>query len=126
MTQQTHLPELLAPAGSMDAVRAAVQNGATAVYLGFGTFNARRGAKNFTADEMRQALSYCRLHGVKTNVTVNTLISDREIPALLRDVRLLLEAGADALIVQDLGAARGIREHFPDAVLHASTQLTVH
>lgn len=126
MTQQTHLPELLAPAGSMDAVRAAVQNGATAVYLGFGTFNARRGAKNFTADEMRQALSYCRLHGVKTNVTVNTLISDREIPALLRDVRLLLEAGADALIVQDLGAARCIWEHFPDAVLHASTQLTVH
>lgn len=123
---QRQRPELLAPAGSMDAVRAAVQNGATAVYLGFGTFNARRGAKNFTADEMRQALAYCRLRGVKTNVTVNTLVSDREIPVLLRDVRLLLQSGADALIVQDLGAARWIREQFPDAVLHASTQMTVH
>lgn len=126
MTQDRRLPELLAPAGSMDAVRAAVQNGATAVYLGFGAFHARRGAKNFTADEMRQALAYCRQRGVKTNVTVNTLVSDRELPALLRDVRLLLEAGADALIVQDLGAARHIRARFPDAVLHASTQLTVH
>ncbi len=120
------MPELLAPAGSMEAVRAAVQNGATAVYLGFGAFNARRGAKNFTAEEMRQALAYCRLRGVKTNVTVNTLVSDRELPRLLADVRLLLEAGADALIVQDLGAARAIRARFPDAVLHASTQLTVH
>lgn len=121
-----HLPELLAPAGSMEAVRAAVQNGADAVYLGFGTFNARRGAKNFSPEEMREALLYCRLRGVKTNVTVNTLMSDREIPALLTDVRLLLEAGADALIVQDLGAARCIHQAFPDAVLHASTQLTVH
>lgn len=120
------LPELLAPAGSMDAVRAAVQNGATAVYLGFGAFNARRGAKNFTADGMREALAYCRLRGVKTNVAVNTLVSDRETPALLRDVRLLLAAGADALIVQDLGAARRIRQAFPDAVLHASTQMTIH
>ena len=123
---QKQLPELLAPAGSMEAVRAAVQNGATAVYLGFGTFNARRGAKNFTEDEMRQALAYCHLRGVKTNVTVNTLVSDREIPALLKDVRLLLEAGADALIVQDLGVARCIHETFPNAVLHASTQLTIH
>lgn len=123
---QRALPELLAPAGSMEAVHAAVQNGADAVYLGFGTFNARRGAKNFTAEEMREALLYCRLRGVKTNVTVNTLASDREIPTLLDDVRLLLEAGADALIVQDLGAAHWIHERFPDAVLHASTQMTVH
>ena len=119
-------PELLAPAGSPEAVRAAVCNGADAVYLGFGTFNARRGAKNFTAEQMRDALSYCRKNGVKTNLTVNTLVSDRELPAMLEDVRRMLEAGADALIVQDLGAARAIREHFPSAVLHASTQLTVH
>lgn len=123
---RTHTPELLAPAGSMEAVRAAVQNGADAVYLGFGTFNARRGAKNFSAEEIREALLYCRLRGVKTNVTVNTLTSDREMPALLADVELLLEAGADALIVQDLGAARCIHTAFPDAVLHASTQMTVH
>ncbi|MDO4174363.1 MAG: DUF3656 domain-containing protein [Eubacteriales bacterium] len=120
------LPELLAPAGSMEAVRAAVQNGADAVYLGFGAFNARRGAKNFSADEMREALAYCRVRGVKTHATVNTLASDREVPTLLADVRLLLEAGVDALIVQDLGAARHIRARFPEAVLHASTQLTVH
>ena len=124
--QNRKLPELLAPAGSMEAVRAAVQNGAGAVYLGFGTFNARRGAKNFSPEQMREAIAYCRLRGVKTNITVNTLVSDREIPALLRDVRLLLDAGADALIVQDLGAARCIRETFPDAVLHASTQLTIY
>lgn len=124
--QNRKLPELLAPAGSMEAVRAAVQNGAGAVYLGFGAFNARRGAKNFSPEQMREAIAYCRLRGVKTNITVNTLVSDREIPALLRDVRLLLDAGADALIVQDLGAARCIRETFPDAVLHASTQLTIH
>ena len=120
------IPELLAPAGSMDAVRAAVCNGATAVYLGFGAFNARRGAKNFTAEEMREALAYCRRHNVKTNVTVNTIVSDREMTQLLEDVRLLLEAGADALIVQDVGVARRIRERFPDAVLHASTQMTIH
>jgi putative protease len=119
-------PELLAPAGSPEAVRAAVCNGADAVYLGFGTFNARRGAKNFTVEQMQEALAYCRLHGVKTNLTVNTLISDRELPQLLDDVRCMLEAGADALIVQDLGAARAIKERFPDAVLHASTQMTVH
>ena len=120
------IPELLAPAGSMEAVRAAVCNGATAVYLGFGAFNARRGAKNFTAEEMREALAYCRRHHVKTNVTVNTIVLDREMKQLLEDVRLLLEAGADALIVQDVGAARRIRERFPDAVLHASTQMTIH
>lgn len=120
------IPELLAPAGSMEAVRAAVQNGADAVYMGFGRFHARRGAKNFTPEQMREALLYCRLRGVKTNVTVNTLVSDREMPALLEDVKLLLEAGADALIVQDLGAARRIHQAFPDAVLHASTQMTIH
>lgn len=125
MRIEKHYPELLAPAGSPEAVRAAVNNGANAVYLGFGTFNARRGAKNFTEEQLREALVYCRLHGVKTNLTVNTLVSDRELPQLLDDVRTMLEAGADALIVQDLGAARAIREQFPDAVLHASTQMTV-
>lgn len=126
MNRTNQHPELLAPAGSPEAVRAAVCNGADAVYLGFGTFNARRGAKNFTEEQLREALAYCRLHGVKTNLTVNTLVSDRELPQLLADVRTMLEAGADGLIVQDLGAARAIRERFPDAVLHASTQLTVH
>lgn len=118
-------PELLAPAGSMEGVRAAVQSGASAVYLGFGTFNARRGAKNFTQDEMAAALAYCRARGVKTNVTLNVLIGDREKEAALRDARFLYEAGADALIVQDLGLARALRRCAPSLALHASTQMTI-
>lgn len=119
-------PELLAPAGSFEGVRAAVQSGADAVYLGFGTFNARRGAKNFTREEMAEAIRYCRARGVKTNVTFNILALDRELDAAMEDVRFLNEAGADALIVQDLGVARLIREHAPDLALHASTQMTIH
>lgn len=120
------MTELLAPAGSISAVHAAVQNGADAVYMGFGSFNARRGAKNFSTEEMIQAIAYCRLRGVKTHITVNTLVSDRELPQLLRDVETVYRAGADALIVQDLGAARAIRAAFPDIELHASTQMTIH
>lgn len=120
------MTELLAPAGSIPAVHAAVQNGANAVYMGFGEFNARRGAKNFTPEEMAEVIAYCRLRGVKTHITVNTLVSDRELPQMLRDVETVYRAGADALIVQDLGAARAIRAAFPDISLHASTQMTVH
>ena len=120
------MTELLAPAGSIPAVHAAVQNGANAVYMGFGAFNARRGAKNFTAEEIAEVIAYCRLRGVKTHITVNTLASDRELPQLLKDVETVYRAGADALIVQDLGAARAIRAAFPDIDLHASTQMTVH
>lgn len=120
------MPELLAPAGSFEGVRAAVQSGANAVYLGFGTFNARRGAKNFSREEMAQAIAYCRARGVKTNVTFNIVALDRELPEAMEDVRFLNEAGADALIVQDLGVARLIRQCAPDLALHASTQMTVH
>lgn len=119
------LPELLAPAGSPDGVRAAVQSGATAVYMGFGTFNARRGAQNFSPDEMASAIAYCRARGVKTNITLNILVSDRELDAALHDARFLYEAGADALIIQDLGLARLIHAHAPSLALHASTQLTI-
>lgn len=120
------MPELLAPAGSFEGVRAAVQSGANAVYLGFGTFNARRGAKNFSREEMAQAIAYCRARGVKTNVTFNIVALDRELPEAMEDVRFLNEAGADALIVQDLGVARLIRQCAPELALHASTQMTVH
>ncbi len=119
------LPELLAPAGSMEGVRAAVQSGASAVYLGFGDFNARRGAKNFTQDEMAQAIAYCRARGVKTNITLNILVGDREQRTALRDARFLYEAGADALIVQDIGLARRLRRCAPSLALHASTQMTL-
>lgn len=120
------MPELLAPAGSFEGVRAAVQSGANAVYMGFGTFNARRGAKNFSRGEMAEAIAYCRTRGVKTNVTFNIVALDRELSEAMEDVRFLNEAGADALIVQDLGLARLIREHAPDLPLHASTQMTIH
>ncbi len=121
-----NMPELLAPAGSFEGVRAAVQSGATAVYMGFGTFNARRGAKNFTKEEMRQAISYCRARGVKTNITFNILALDKERQDAINDIKFLNEAGADALIVQDLGVARLIKECAPDMPIHASTQMTIH
>lgn len=118
--------ELLAPAGSPEGVRAAVQSGAGAVYMGFGTFNARRNAQGFTADEMADAIAYCRARNVKTNITLNILAGDRELDAALADAKFLYEAGADALIVQDLGLARLIHAHAPDFALHASTQMTIH
>nr|WP_300129163.1 U32 family peptidase [uncultured Butyricicoccus sp.] len=120
------MPELLAPAGSFEGVRAAVQSGANAVYMGFGTFNARRGAKNFSREEMAQAIAYCRTRGVKTNITFNIVALDRELEQAMQDVQFLYQAGADALIVQDLGLARLIREHAPQIELHASTQMTIH
>ena len=120
------MTELLAPAGSPEGVRAAVQSGAGAVYMGFGTFNARRGAQGFSPDEMVEAIAYCRARGVKTNITLNILAGDRELDDAMRDAKFLYEAGADALIVQDLGLARLLHAHAPDFALHASTQMTVH
>lgn len=118
--------ELLAPAGSPEGVRAAVQGGASAVYMGFGNFNARRNAKGFSKEEIAQAISYCRQRNVKTNITLNILVSDRELSAALDDARFLYEAGADALIIQDIGLAKLIHQHAPDFALHASTQMTIH
>ncbi|MDO4270529.1 MAG: DUF3656 domain-containing protein [Eubacteriales bacterium] len=118
--------ELLAPAGSPEGVRAAVQAGAGAVYMGFGAFNARRNAQGFSREEMAEAIAYCRARGVKTNITLNILTGDRELDAALGDAKFLYEAGADALIVQDLGLARLLHWHAPDFALHASTQMTVH
>ncbi|MEG2377293.1 MAG: peptidase U32 family protein, partial [Clostridia bacterium] len=119
-------PELLAPAGSFDAAIAAVSNGADAIYLGYGDFNARRSAKNFSREELLEVVSYCRARGVKTHVTLNTLVTDRELVELEEVVRFLNNIGVDALIVADLGAARLIRAIAPDMPIHASTQLTVH
>ncbi len=122
----TFVPELLAPAGSYASLEAAIAAGADAVYLGASDFNARIGAKNFSDDEMRRSLSLCRAHGVKTNITMNTLVSDREMRGFLETAYKVLSYGADALIVADLGAAALIKKYFPDAELHASTQLSVH
>jgi putative protease len=118
--------ELLSPAGSMEALRAAVQNGADAVYLGYDAFNARMGAHNFTADELQQAVVYCHVRGVKVHLTLNTLVSDREMPRAAEIIRLSAILGVDALIVQDLGVARLVRELAPDLPIHASTQMSVH
>lgn len=118
--------ELLAPAGSMEALRAAVLNGANAVYLGFGSFNARMGARNFTADELQEAVSYCHIRGVQVHLTLNTLSSDRELPKVAEVIRMAARRGVDAFIVQDLGTLALCREIAPQIAVHASTQMSIH
>ena len=118
--------ELLAPAGSMEAVTAAVQNGADAVYFGYGDFNARRGAKNLTWEEAAAAVSYCRLRGCRVNLTLNTLLTDRELPKAAEVAAHASSIGADAVIVQDLGVVRMLRQSVPDLPIHGSTQMSVH
>lgn len=118
--------ELLAPAGHWEAMAAAVQNGADAVYLGCGELNARRGAKNFTREQLPQAVEYCRLRGVKVYLTLNTLLSDRELAAAEELLRLASRCGVDGVIVQDWGLAALARAIVPDLPLHGSTQMTVH
>ena len=118
--------ELLAPAGSMDALRAAVQNGADAVYLGCGAFNARQGAKNFTIQTLTEAVKYCHIRGVAVHLTLNTLVSDREMNDVCALIRQAAAAGVDAFIVQDLGVARLCSQIAPGVPLHGSTQMTIH
>ncbi|MDP4178519.1 MAG: DUF3656 domain-containing protein [Bacillota bacterium] len=118
--------ELLAPAGSIESLIAAVQAGASAVYLGGNKFSARAFASNFDNENMIKAIKYCHLYGVKVYVTLNTLIKENEINEALDYVRFLFNAGADALIVQDFGISYLIKNMFPSFELHASTQMTVH
>ena len=118
--------ELLSPAGSPEGVIAAVQNGADAVYMGMSAFNARRGAKNFTDEEFVKAVRYCHVRGCKVYVTLNTLVNDREMRDAVAAAKLASDAGADALIVQDLGMSYAIRCALPDIPLHASTQMSLH
>lgn len=117
--------ELLAPAGSPAALRAAVQSGADAVYLGADAFGARQSAENFTPDELPRWVDYCHMYGVDVHVTVNTLIKNNELSKLSEYAKRLNNAHVDALIVQDLGAAEIIKNTIPDMALHASTQMTV-
>ena len=118
--------ELLSPAGSMEALKAAVQNGANAVYLGCGTFNARQGAKNFTPQTLAEAVKYCHIRGVDVHLTLNTLVSDRELTELGELIRHAASCGVDAFIVQDLGVIELCRRIAPQVPLHGSTQMTVH
>ncbi len=118
--------EILSPAGGPEALRAAVCAGADAVYLGFGQFNARRGARNFTQDELASAVSYCHLRGVKVYLTLNTLCSDREMAQAVDCAAQASRMGVDAALVQDMGLVRALRQAVPDLPLHASTQMSLH
>ena len=118
--------ELLAPAGSMDSLRAAVQNGANAVYLGCGNFNARQSAKNFTPATLAEAVKYCHIRGVAVHLTLNTLVLDREMRDLSELIRHAAMCGVDAFIVQDLGVVQMCRQIAPKVAIHGSTQMTIH
>ena len=118
--------ELLAPAGSMDALKAAVQNGANAVYLGCGSFNARQSAKNFTPQTLKDAVKYCHIRGVDVHLTLNTLVTDKEIDAVSEMIRHAASCCVDAFIVQDLGVVQLCRQIAPHIPVHASTQMTIH
>lgn len=117
--------ELLAPAGNAAALRAAVQSGADAVYIGGKSFGARQSADNFTDEEIKQWADYCHLYGVDLHVTVNTLVKEKELHDLQRYIKSLNAARVDALIVQDIGVAEIIKNTCPDLTLHASTQMSV-
>ena len=118
--------ELLSPAGSPEAVIAAVQSGADAIYMGVGDFNARRNAKNFTEEEFEKAVRYCRIRGCKTYITLNTLVNDREMEDAVKYARLASKCGCDGIIIQDLGLIDAVRHAAPDIPLHASTQMSIH
>ena len=118
--------ELLAPAGSMEALRAAVHSGANAVYLGCGQFNARQSAKNFTPQALTEAVKYCHIRDVAVHLTLNTLVSDRETEEAAALIRHAAMAGVDAFIVQDLGIVQLCKQIAPNIPLHGSTQMTVH
>lgn len=120
------MEEILAPVGGKEQLLAAVRAGADAVYLGAKNFNARRSAANFGETELSEAVAYCHARNVKVHVTLNTLVTDSELPALLEEIREIAESGADAVIVQDLAVAKLLREHCPEIAMHASTQMTVH
>lgn len=119
-------PEILAPAGSMEALTAALRTGADAVYIGGKEFSARNNAANFSNEELAEAIRLCHIHNAKLYLAVNTLISDSETEKFCRYIKFTAESGIDGYIVQDLGAAYIIRSAVPNAVLHGSTQLSLH
>jgi len=119
-------PEILAPAGSPEALKSAIDAGADAVYLSGKRFGARQFAANFTLDQIEESIRYAHLRGVKVYITVNTLIKDRELLSVAEYIFKLYEMGTDAVIIQDIGLAQLIHELIPDLTLHASTQMTLH
>lgn len=119
-------PEILAPCGSEESVRAAVNCGADAVYLGQQVFNARQNAANFSGQAFKDTVSFCHLNGVKVYQTLNTLVFDRELPDLKQCVKNGCEAGIDAFIIQDMGVLKLVHEWAPQMPIHASTQMAIH
>ena len=119
------LPELLAPAGDWECARAAVENGADAIYFGLDRFNARMRAHNFTEADLPELMQFLHRRGVKGYVTFNTLVFTEELPDATQYLRAIIAAGVDAAIVQDVGICRLIRRLSPDFPIHGSTQMTV-
>lgn len=118
--------ELLAPVGDFECLKAAVQNGADAVYLGASMFSARASARNFSLSELEEAISYAHLRGVKVHLALNTLLKNEELEEAVSLARHAYEMGIDALIVQDFGLCAILKKEFPDLPLHASTQMSIH
>ena len=118
--------ELLSPVGDFECLKAAVQNGANSVYFGSDTFSARAFASNFNINELEKAIQYAKIRGVKTHLTLNTLVTDTEFESAMNVAKKAYEFGIDAIIVQDLGLAMALMRAFPDLPIHASTQMTVH
>ena len=118
--------EILAPAGDLEILRAAVNAGADSVYFGMQALNARRNAVNFTREECTEGIRYCHLMGRKAYLTLNTIMYDNEIPEVVDTIAFAVRSGIDAFIVQDLGVYRLIREICPEVAIHASTQLSAH
>lgn len=118
--------ELLAPAGSWEALKAAIANGADAVYLAGKNFGARAFAANFNHDDLRSAVRYAHIYGVKIYVTMNTLLNDFELKKAMQEVDFLYQIKVDAILIQDLGLYAEIKKHYPDMKLHASTQMHIH
>lgn len=118
--------EILAPVGGREQLLAAVRSGADAVYFGASSFNARRNAENFTDDDFIGAVKYCRERGVKAYITLNTVFKDSETDEFCRTLELIVKSGADAVILQDMGAVSLVKECCPELPMHASTQMAVH
>ena len=118
--------EILSPVGSLEMLEAAVKSGADAVYLGAKDFSARRNAQNFTKEEIKKAVEYCHIRGVKVYLTLNILLKDEELEKAFLLARDAYNMGIDGIIVQDLGFAKILKDYLPELPLHASTQMSVH
>ena len=120
------MKELLSPAGNIECLKAAINNGADACYLGGKSFGARAFAGNFTNEELKEAVEYAHLYGVKIYITVNTIIYNNEVEEFIEYIKYLYQIGVDALIMQDIGMISLVRQTFPNFEIHASTQLHNH